>query len=138
MARYDVLGRFIHEGWIAPGETVDYYNGAKIVINIHRTCENGEDNRNTHHLKGHSINPRTYEISACGTMQITDARADLPRYYKPGYDIETFTNAAELQRKIHVIRKHEEERQRDGVAWTYATMNQDTFTRRIGQLLEHL
>ncbi|MDQ0660575.1 glycosyltransferase [Paenibacillus sp. W2I17] len=138
LARFDVLGRFIHEGWIAPGETVDYYNGAKIVINIHRTCENGEDNRNTHHLEGHSINPRTYEISACGTMQITDARADLPRYYKPGYDIETFTNAAELQRKIHYYLKHEEERQ--AMAWRglLTTMNQHTFTRRIGQLLEHL
>lgn len=138
LKRYDILGRFIHDGWIDPGATVDYYNGAKIVINVHRTCENGEDNRNTHHLQGHSINPRTYEISACGTMQITDARHDLPRYYRPGYDIETFTTAAELQHKIKYYLHHEEERR--ALAWRglLTTLNQHTFTRRIAQLLEHV
>ena len=107
----------------------------KIVINVHRTCENGEDNRNTH--PGRSINPRTYEI-ACGTMQITDTRGDLPRYYQPGYDIETFTSAAELQRKIHYYLHHEEERQI--IAWRglLTTMNRHTFSRRITELLRHL
>ena len=115
LTRSDVLGPFIHDGWIDPSSTVNYYNGAKIVINVHRTCENGEDNRNTHHLQGRSINPRTYEISACGTMQITDARGDLPRFYQPGYDIETFTTAAELESKIKYYLKHEQERQ--AMAW---------------------
>jgi spore maturation protein CgeB len=138
LTRSDVLGPFIHEGWIDPSSTVNYYNGAKIVINVHRTCENGEDNRNTHHLEGRSINPRTYEISACGTMQITDARGDLPRFYQPGYDIETFTTAAELESKIKYYLKHEQERQ--AMAWRglLTTLNQHTFARRIAQLLEHV
>ncbi|WP_188593409.1 CgeB family protein [Paenibacillus silvae] len=138
LARLDVLGQFIHEGWIDPAATVDYYNGAKIVINVHRTCENGEDNRNTHQLEGNSINPRTYEISACGTMQITDTRGDLPRYYRPGYDIETFTTAAELQRKIQHYLHHEEERQ--AMAWRglLTTLNRHTFNRRMAELLGHL
>lgn len=138
LTRLDILGRFIREGWLDPGATVDYYNGAKIVINVHRTCKNGEDNRNTHQLEGRSINPRTYEISACGTMQITDARGDLSRYYRPGYDIETFTTAAELQHKISYYLQHHKER--EAIAWRglLTTLNQHTFTHRMSQLLGHL
>ncbi len=131
-----MLGSIIREGWIPPEDTVTYYNGAKLVINMHRPCDAGSDNRNGHHLMGKSINPRTYEISACGTMQITDIREDLSLYYQPGFDIETFDSVSQLQEKITYYLDHEQERQ--VIAWRglKTTMTKHTFYHRLDRLLE--
>lgn len=130
------LSRAIRHGWIPVEETVSYYNGAKIVINMHRPTTAGQDNRNGINLAGRSINPRTYEISGCGTLQITDLREDLISYYRPGYDIETFTDAAELQSKIDYYLKHEEERQL--IAWRslWTTHQYHTYIDRLSRLLD--
>ncbi|WP_068620042.1 CgeB family protein [Paenibacillus tuaregi] len=129
------LSSFIRSGWIAPEETARYYNGAKIVINLHRPTEPGQDNRNSRGLAGSSINPRTYEISACGTLQITDVREDLTDYYRPGYDIETFSSTAELQEKIAYYLGNEQERA--AVAWRslLTTRKYHTYRDRISRLL---
>ena len=130
------LSPSIKHGWIPVEETVSYYNGAKIVINIHRTTTAGQDNRNGADLSGRSINPRTYEISGCGTLQMTDIREDLTSYYRPGYDIETFKDAAELQSKMAYYLSHENERQE--MAWRslWTTHQSHTFVNRIGRLLD--
>lgn len=136
LPRYDRLSRFIRAGWIPVEETVSYYNGSKIVINIHRPPMKGLDNRNGFDIPGGSINPRTYEIAACGAFQITDIRADLTSYYTPGYDMETFRDAAELEHKIDYYLTHEEERQQ--VAWRslWTTRRHHSFVNRIGRLLD--
>ncbi|WP_445324034.1 CgeB family protein [Paenibacillus sp. FSL M7-1455] len=133
-----ILGRFLHLGFIPPEETVNYYNGAKIVINIHRPDEYGQDNRNTHRIRAKSINPRTYEISACGTMQITDIREDTHSHYRPGYDIETFGSVKELQDKISHYLAHDDERLQ--LAWRglWTTRKEHSFVSRIKTLLEHV
>ncbi|WP_349304873.1 DUF3880 domain-containing protein [Paenibacillus sp. Marseille-Q4541] len=138
LQRQDLLGPFIKTGWIPPTETVDYYNGAKIVINMHRPTEQGLDNRNTHDITAGSINPRTYEINACGTLQLTDIREDLTSYYRPGYDIETFGNVSELQKKIAYYLTHEKERL--AVAWRslYTTHENHSFQQRISKLLDYV
>lgn len=129
------LDSCIHREWIAPEETARYYNGAKIVINVHRPTRAGEDNRNSWNLAGRSINPRTYEMSACGTLQITDLREDLTSYYRPGYDIETFKDAAELQAKISYYLEHEEERLQ--MAWRslWTTRQYHHYGDRVRRLL---
>ncbi|MNJ75314.1 hypothetical protein D3C77_723870 [compost metagenome] len=68
-------------------------------------------------------------------MQITYVRSDLGAYYEPGYDIETFSDVAELQRKIDYYLKHDQERLR--IAWRslWATRLKHTFIDRIGRLL---
>ncbi|MFF2910989.1 glycosyltransferase [Paenibacillus sp. NPDC057934] len=135
LGRYDQLAPFIKDGFIPPAETANYYSGAKLVINIHRPWENGQDNRNTHQLPSRSINPRTYEISACGTMQLTDVREDLGSFYRPGYDIETFGSAEELQRKMDYYLHHEEERRQIALRGLHTTLRNHTFTARLPQLL---
>lgn len=136
LTRYERLSRFIRKGWIPVEETVSYYNGSKIVINIHRTTSAGQDNRNGLDIPGGSINPRTYEIAACGAFQITDIRSDLTAYYRPGYDMETFRDADELKHKIAYYLEHEEERQR--IAWRslWTTRRDHSYTDRVSRLLE--
>jgi spore maturation protein CgeB len=136
LAHNNQLSRAIKHGWIPVEDTVSYYNGAKIVINMHRPTAAGQDNRNGFNLVGRSINPRTYEISGCGTLQITDLREDLISYYRPGYDIETFVDAAELQYKIDYYLRHEEERQL--IAWRslWTTHQYHTYIDRLTRLLD--
>ncbi|MGZ7440714.1 CgeB family protein [Paenibacillus sp. TH7-28] len=136
LTNYEQLARFIRPGWIPPEETVYYYNGSKIVINIHRPTLAGQDNRNGLNITGGSINPRTYEIAACGTLQITDVRSDLTSYYSPGYDIETFRDTAELKDKIAYYLEHENERLQ--IAWRslWTTRRDHTYGDRVGRLLE--
>lgn len=130
------LSRSLHMGFIPPEDTVNYYNGAKIVINIHRPDEYGQDNRNIHRIKAKSINPRTYEISACGALQITDVREDMELHYRPGYDIVTFGSVKELQEKISYYLEHEDERLK--IAWRglWTTRKEHTFISRMKELLE--
>nr|WP_238996755.1 DUF3880 domain-containing protein [Paenibacillus pinistramenti] len=135
MRNYELLRPQIREGWVEPSETMLYYNGAKVVLNLHRPAEQGQDNHNTANLPGNSINPRTYEIAGCGSLQLTDVREDLTRYYRPGYDIETFNTAQELQKKIEYYLTHEQERNR--IAWRglWTTRQQHSYVNRINRLL---
>lgn len=135
LTTYDELSPFISNGFIPPEETANYYSGAKLVINIHRPWEAGQDNRNSFQLPSRSINPRTYEISACGTMQLTDVREDLGSFYKPGYDLETFGSPKELQEKIDYYLKHEKERRMYALRGLRTTMLNHTFTARLPHLL---
>ncbi|WP_425497150.1 CgeB family protein [Paenibacillus phytohabitans] len=132
---FEELSPFIKSGFIPPEETANYYSGAKLVINIHRPWEGGQDNRNTFQLPSLSINPRTYEISACGTMQLTDIREDLGSHYRPGHDLETFASADELKRKIDYYLKHEQERRKYALRGLQTTLRHHTFTARLPHLL---
>jgi len=136
LTTYDKMSRYISSGFIPPGETANYYSGAKLVINVHRPFEPGQDNRNTYHLPSRSINPRTYEINACGTMQLTDIREDLGNFYRPGYDLETYGSAEELQTKMEYYLNHEKERRQLAVRGLHTTLRKHTFTARLPQLLD--
>lgn len=133
---FEQLSPFIHSGFIAPEETANYYSGAKLVINIHRPWEPGQDNRNSFAVTPRSINPRTYEISACGTMQLTDIRDDLTDHYRPGYDMETFGSPEELGSKIEFYLKHEKARRQFALRGLRTTILNHTFTARLPKLLD--
>ncbi|MBM6997373.1 glycosyltransferase [Paenibacillus sp. DXFW5] len=136
LPRYEQLSRFIRPGWVPVEETVRYYNASKIVLNIHRPTQAGQDNRNGRDTPGGSINPRTYEIAGCGAFQITDIRSDLVSYYQPGYDIETFRDEVELEAKIRYYLEHEEERRQ--IAWRslWTTTAAHTYSDRVSRLLD--
>ncbi|MBO7744761.1 glycosyltransferase [Paenibacillus sp. MWE-103] len=135
---YKELKRFIRPGWLPVEESIKYYNGARIVINLHRTTEAGKDNKNVLDLPGRSINPRTYEISACGTLQLTDTREDLPQYYSPGAELETFGSAEELIAKLDHYLTHEDERRAIALRGLRRTLADHTYVRRLQQIAEVL
>ncbi|GFN31011.1 CgeB family protein [Paenibacillus xylaniclasticus] len=138
LTQYDRLSRFIRHGWLPVEESVAYYNGARIVINLHRTTEAGADNKNTHQYPGLSINPRTYEISACGTLQLTDVRDDLTSYYRPGYELDTYRDAIELGEKIKFYLEHEDARRVIAIRGLARTLRDHTYSSRIDQLMQLL
>jgi len=138
LTQYDRLSRFIRHGWLPVEESVAYYNGARIVVNLHRTTEPGADNKNTYRYPGLSINPRTYEIAACGTLQLTDIRDDLTAYYRPGVELDTFRDAAELGAKIKFYLEHEEARRAMAIRGLARTLRDHTYSSRIEQFMQTL
>ncbi|WP_225446172.1 CgeB family protein [Paenibacillus rhizovicinus] len=138
MKNFKTLQRFVRQGWLPVDDSINYYNGARIVINLHRTTEVGKDNKNVLNLPGRSINPRTYEISACGTLQLTDCREDLTQYYTPGSDIETYADAAELKAKLEYYLGHENERRSIALRGLKRTLAEHTYVHRLQQIAEVL
>jgi spore maturation protein CgeB len=138
MKHYSSVSSFVHDGWIEVAETAKYYNGAKIVINLHRTTEAGKDNQNGINWPAESVNPRTFEISACSTLQLTDMRSELPEYYARGSELEVFHDAQHLMEKMEYYLTHEEERLRVAVRGYQRTKRNHTFHDRIHKLLDVL
>ncbi|MFC3800533.1 glycosyltransferase [Cohnella sp. GCM10012308] len=136
LSHYGQLSKFVRSGWIEVPETVKYYNGAKIVINMHRTTEPLSDNKNTRHWEGHSINPRTFEIASCGTLQLTDLRPELPEYYRVGQEMASFSNPQELKEIIDYYLRNEEERLKVAARGYRRTRAEHTFVGRVKRLLD--
>ncbi|WP_409341803.1 glycosyltransferase [Paenibacillus sp. MBLB4367] len=121
--------------WTDLAETVNYYAGSKIVINIHRSHDDALHNRNSRRLPGLSVNPRTFEIAACGTLQITDIRSDLTNFYTPGHDIETFSTPGELIAKIEHYLRYEDQRRAIAARALHRTLAEHSYRRRLYTLL---
>jgi len=121
--------------WMSPHETAATYSGSKIVINLHRSHIDEVVNNNTLAIPAVSPNPRTFEIAATGTLQLCDAREDMSSFYKPGEEIETFSNPQEMMDKIRYYLTHEEERRAIALRAFERTLKDHTYTKRLNQLL---
>lgn len=136
MKHYAQLSDKIKLGdWMTPEDTATYYNGAKIVINHHRSSDDDTINANSRKVKALSVNPRTFEISGCGTLQLSDIRHDMDQLYSPGTEIETYGSYDELMDKIDYYLRHEEERQRIALNGLIRTRKDHTYHKRLSTML---
>ncbi|OIJ10405.1 hypothetical protein BKP37_17855 [Anaerobacillus alkalilacustris] len=122
MKNYSLIKGSVRHTWISPIEAATYYNGAKIVLNIHRSADDKKFNLNESNIEAASINPRTFEIAACQAFQLTDIRKDLTNFYIPEKEIEIFSTPNELIEKINYYLEHDQERKeiaRNGYTKTY-------------------
>lgn len=121
--------------WMNPEETANVYNGAKIVINMHRAHDDETFNNNSALISAVSPNPRTFEIAACATLQLTDIREDLPLYYTPGVEIVTYSSPQEMIDKIEYYLSHEQERRQIALRGLYRTLRDHTYAKRLETML---
>ncbi|HEY2492467.1 MAG TPA: glycosyltransferase [Paenibacillus sp.] len=121
--------------WMGPVETAAAYNASKIVINLHRLYDDDTVNNNSLNITAASPNPRTFEISACGTLQLSDARDDLARFYEPGKEIVTYSSPQDLLEKVRFYLTHEKERQEIALAALERTYRDHTYNTRVNELL---
>ncbi|MDR6883172.1 glycosyltransferase [Bacillus sp. 3255] len=136
MRSYALLESKIKNGvWMSPENSASYYNGAKIVINMHRSIDDST-NQNTRIIPAHSINPRSFEISACGQLQLTDGRANLGSMYTPGQEIATYDSPQDLMAKIDYYLQHEEERSQMAWRGLERTMREHTYRNRLVHMLD--
>ncbi|MFC4304584.1 CgeB family protein [Cohnella boryungensis] len=122
--------------WMEPEETTERYNAHKIVINSHRAHDDGTFNQNSAQITALSPNPRTFEISASATLQLTDWREDLAQYYIPGHEIVTYDSPEDLAAKAEYYLEHEEERKMIALRGLYRTLKDHTYVSRLNQLID--
>jgi spore maturation protein CgeB len=122
-------------GGITPNRVAaELYRRAKIGINLHRLSRGwGRDVPRIEHAE--SINPRCYELAACGSFYVTDFRAELSEIF--GSLVPTFTTPAEL---TALLRRYlaDETARRDVAAQLPARVAQQTFDARVAQMIDNL
>lgn len=125
------LKKYVKGGTVPNTFTAALYSKAKIGLNIHRTSLGW--GRGTAHIeRAESMNPRCYELAACGTFFTTDARAEVQEVF--GDAVPTFRDAPELQEIIRHYLAHEDERRRLA-AQLPGLVAPHTFDERVAHIL---
>lgn len=125
--------------WMTAEETANYYNGAKIVINLHRSIHDDSINVNTSKkIAALSVNPRTFEIASCGAFQLTDLRQETGQLYALDTEIGTYASYDELIRKLDYYLLNEDERQAIALGGLARTKRDHTYEKRLVYLLSRI
>lgn len=115
---------FYREGCIDNAQVPALYASAAICLNFHRA-----------HPDAVSLNPRAYELAACGAFQVSDWRRDVDRVF--GGAVPTFETPQQLEQQIRRYLAQPAERQRLA-AEARARVSRDTFDERAAVLMAAL
>lgn len=74
------LRRFVKGGTVPNTTTAALYRRAKIGLNLYRTSK-GFGKNAPHIAHAESLNPRAYELAACGAFSISTYRAEVPEVF---------------------------------------------------------
>lgn len=116
---------------VSVGDTVKIYNATKININLHSSL-----NSSYFEADGDFVNPRTFEIMACGGFQLVDRRILLPELFVEGEDIITFNSLNDLREKIDYYLRNETERIRTAKRGQGKVLNSHTYKNRVEQMID--
>ena len=101
-----VLSPLVQRGGarISTEDTVKIFNASRINFNLHSSV-------NTEELVsgGDFVNPRTFEVAACGAFQLVDRRSLMPELFGDD-DLAVFSSLEELREKTDHFLAHPEER----------------------------
>jgi spore maturation protein CgeB len=109
---------------------VRIFNAAAVNLNLHSSVR-----ADPPVAPGDFVNPRTFEIAACGAFQLTDKRELLPELYGPD-ETATFSGLDELREKILYYTAHPEERAAVAERARRRTLAEHTYTARMKRLLD--
>ena len=116
---------------ISPEDCVKIFNAAAVNINLHSSSYHNGVNPN-----GDFVNPRTFEIAACGGFQAVDPRSELGELFEVGREIITFSDVDELRRKKNYYLEHPEERNEIAQAGRRRALAEHTYRHRMQEMLE--
>ncbi len=111
-------------------EAVKIYNYSKININLHSSMWHWDINPN-----GDFLNPRVYEILACGGFQLVDKRKYLEGVFEDGKDLVVFETVDDLRKKIKYYLENEEERQAIAFHGRETVVKNHTYESRIRRMM---
>ena len=115
---------------ISPEDAVRIFNATDINLNLHSSIH-------TDKLvsAGDFVNPRTFEVAACGAFQLVDERALLPELFS-GEEMAVFTSMDELCEKIRYFSSRPDERREIAARARERVLKEHTYARRMQQLLD--
>jgi spore maturation protein CgeB len=111
-------------------ETAKIYSATKVNLNLHSSPHHEDVNPH-----GDFVNPRTFEIAACGAFQLTDYRSDLPDLFQPDTEIAVFHKAEDLPRLIEHYMTHDDERQTIAARARDRVLREHTYVHRMESAL---
>ncbi len=115
---------------ISSEECVRIFNASKININLHSSVH-------PERLisKGDFVNPRTFEVAACGAFQLVDKRSLLTEVFEAD-ELSTFTSLQELHEKIDYYLAHPQEREAMAQKAQQRVLAEHTYAHRMQTLLD--
>ncbi len=127
------LGRHIQDqaARVSEEDSAKIFNASRINLNLHSSPFHAGVNP-----QGDYLNPRVFDLAACGAFQLVDWRAQLPEFFIPGQELATFTSLAEAREKIGYFLAHEDERRQLAAAGRERVLRDHTYARRLAMALE--
>lgn len=114
---------------LTPDEYIKIFCASKININLHSSIMlSGID------PVGDFVNPRVFELAACGAFQLCDMRSELPPLMEPGKEIETYSSLGELRDKIDYYLKNPEKASSIAAAGRERAIEEHTFENRMEEM----
>jgi len=112
-------------------EVVRIFNATTINVNLHSSVRPGA-------LVGDGdfVNPRTFELAACGAFQLVDSRLLLPELFAEG-ELALFSTMSELLEAVEFYRAHPEKRAEVAARGRARVLAEHTYAHRMRTLLEH-
>ncbi|WP_236685621.1 glycosyltransferase [Geobacter pickeringii] len=109
--------------------SVKIFNASPVNLNLHSstTCDGVVPD-------GDFVNPRTFEIAACGAFQLVDRRRLLPELFEAD-EMETFSELAEVREKIDRSLRDEEGRRAVVERGRRRVLAEHTYERRMEELV---
>ncbi len=131
----DPLSRHVREEGrrISPEEAAQIYRNSPVNLNLHSSVYHRGVNPD-----GDFVNPRTFEIAACGGFQIVDRRSLLPDLYQPGEEIAVFDDESSCRTLVKHYRTREKERREMAALALSRTLREHTIDCRMDHWLSVL
>jgi len=117
---------------ISPDDCVRIYNAAKININLHSSTQARELVTG-----GDFVNPRTFEVAACGGFQLVDRRSLMAELFAED-ELAVFDSMEELLPRIEHYLAHPEEREAVAMRGRARVLKDHTYAQRMQTLLEFI
>lgn len=105
-----MLRKAVRGGVVENDAASQLYQRARINLNLHRTSKGVSADDTQTITVAESLNPRVFELAACGAFFLTDPRAELADVF--GDLVPTFTSPAELSAQLARWRDDPEGRRR--------------------------
>ncbi len=118
---------------ISTHDTVRIFNASKINMNLHSSKQHEGVNP-----YGDFLNPRTFEIAACGGFQLVDRRSHLSRFFDIGEEIVCFESLDEARNKIGHYLEHAEEREEIAARARKRVVKEHTYEKRMEEAMSFL
>ncbi len=118
---------------LKPEEYVKIFSASNINLNLHSSALlDGLD------PEGDFVNPRVFELAACGAFSLVDDRRELGELFKIGEEVVTFYSPEELREKIDYYLAHPEARRKVADAARRRALTHHTFERRMEAMLSFI
>lgn len=132
-SRFDVRNE-----WVTAKEVCQYYNGAEIVLNLHRAYNDPYLKQNSQKVRAYTPNNRCFEISACNAFQIVDYREEIAKYYLPNREIIVVHSPEELLEKIRFYLSRPHLRRQIAERAYQRTLKEHQYEHRLKEMISRI